>query len=149
MMSEFRGCVLPEDLYYDLDYIWVRPEEDGVWTIGLTDPSQTMAGKVQYVWIKEPGTRRERKKPMARIESGKWAGGIPAPCAGVIVARNETVLANPNLINIDPYNDAWLVRFRADDPVSGLALLSTGATAQQALRQWIERYDVQCMRCQD
>ncbi len=148
-MSEYHGCQMPEDLYYDLDYIWVRPDEDGAWTIGLTDPSQTMAGKVQYVWIKEPGTRRKAKKPLARIESGKWAGGIPAPCDGVVIARNERVLAQPNLINIDPYGDAWLVRWQPDDAASALALLHTGAPAQQALREWIDRYGVQCMRCQD
>lgn len=146
---EYRGCLLPEDLYYDLDYIWVRPEDDGLWTIGLTDPSQTMAGKVQYVWIKEPGTWRKHKKPLARIESGKWAGGIPAPCDGTVVERNERVLQQPNLINIDPYNDAWLVRWKPDDPHAGLAALSTGRVAQEALRQWIDRYNVQCMRCQE
>ena len=148
-MSEYRGCELPEDLYYDLDYIWVRPEAGGIYTIGLTDPSQTMSGKVQYVWIKEIGTHRDWKKPLARIESGKWAGGIPAPFAGEIVARNETVLANPNLINIDPYHDAWLAQMRPDDAVTALAHLVTGTDAQTALRVWIDRYAVQCMRCQD
>lgn len=148
-MGEYRGCELPEDLYYDLDYVWIRPEENGVFTIGLTDPAQTMAGKVQYVWIKEPGTYRAQKKPMARIESGKWAGGIPAPCSGTIEARNEEVLGSPNLINIDPYHDAWLVRFRPEHYAECMAKLVTGAEAQVAMRQWIERYDVQCMRCQD
>lgn len=147
-MGEYRGCQLPEDLFYDLDYIWVRPEEDGTWTIGLTDPSQTMAGKIQYVWIKEPGTRRQRKKPLARIESGKWAGGIPAPCDGVILARNEQVLARPGLINIDPYHDAWLVRWKPDDP-HAIEALATGDAAQKALTAWIDRYGVQCMRCQE
>ena len=147
-MSEYRGCELPEDLFYDLDYIWVRPEEDGIWTIGLTDPSQTMAGKIQYVWIKEAGVRRQRKKPLARIESGKWAGGIPAPCDGVIVARNELVLARPGLINIDPYHDAWLVRWQPDDP-KAITELATGAEAQKALAAWIDKYGVQCMRCQE
>jgi len=148
-MSEHRGCELPEDLYYDLDYVWVRPEEDSTYTIGLTDPSQTMSGKVQYVWIKNIGTHREWKKPLARLESGKWAGGIPAPFPGVIVARNEAVLANPNLINIDPYHDAWLVRMKPDDPSTALTHLATGNAAQEALKVWIDRYDVQCMRCQD
>jgi glycine cleavage system H protein len=147
-MSEHRGCELPEDLYYDLDYVWVRPEENGIYTIGLTDPSQTMSGKVQYVWIKDIGVHREWKKPLARIESGKWAGGIPAPFAGVIVARNELVLANPNLLNIDPYKDAWLVQMRPDEPATALAHLTTGTAAQEALKVWIDRYDVQCMRCQ-
>ena len=140
---------MPEDLYYDLDYVWVRPEGDGTYTIGLTDPSQTMSGKVQYVWIKDVGTHRAWKKPLARLESGKWAGGIPAPFDGVIVARNQKVLDSPNLINIAPYTDAWLVVMKPDDPEQALAHLKTGEDAQQALRQWIDRYDVQCMRCQD
>ena len=148
-MGEYRGCELPEDLYYDLDYVWVRPEENGTYTIGLTDPSQTMSGRVQYVWIKDIGTHREWKKPVARIESGKWAGGIPAPFAGEIVVRNQQVLDNPGLINIAPYNDAWLVVMKPDDPANALQHLTTGAAAQQALRVWIERYDVQCMRCQE
>ena len=148
-MGEYRGCELPEDLYYDLDYVWVRPEENGTYTIGLTDPSQTMSGRVQYVWIKDIGTHREWKKPVARIESGKWAGGIPAPFAGEIVTRNQQVLDNPGLINIAPYSDAWLVVMKPDDPANALQHLTTGEAAQQALRTWIERYDVQCMRCQE
>lgn len=148
-MAEYRGCDLPEDLFYDLDYVWVRPEADGSYKIGLTDPSQTMSGRVQYVWIKDLGTHRAWKKPVARIESGKWAGGIPAPFDGVIVARNALVLDNPGLINIAPYSDAWLVVMRPDDPVRALDHLKTGADAQCALREWIDRYDVQCMRCQE
>lgn len=148
-MGEYRGCEMPEDLYYDLDYVWVRPEEDGCYTIGLTDPSQTMSGKVQYVSMKEVGTHRLQKKTMARLESGKWAGGIPAPFDCTIVARNEAVLKAPNLINIDPYGDAWLVRVRPDDPATALSHLYTGRSAQEALAAWIDKYDVQCMRCQD
>lgn len=148
-MAEYRGCELPEDLFYDLDYVWVRPEGDGIFTIGLTDPAQTMSGKVQYIWIKPVGTRRVRKKPLARVESGKWAGGIPAPFDGEIVSRNEQVIANPNLINIDPYRDAWLVTMRPDDPETVFEQLHTGEPAQQGMRAWIDRYDVQCMRCQE
>lgn len=148
-MSEYRGCELPENLYYDLDYVWVRADGDGSYTIGLTDPSQTMAGRVQYATIKAVGAHRQHKKPLARIESGKWAGGIPAPFAGVIVARNEKVIAEPNLINVAPYSDAWLVAMRPDDPATALAGLYTGAEAQHKLRAWIDRYDVQCMRCQE
>ncbi|MEW5942516.1 MAG: glycine cleavage system protein H [Pseudomonadota bacterium] len=148
-MAEYRGCELPENLYYDLDYIWVRPEADGTYTIGLTDPSQTMAGRVQYASIKEPGTRRQRKKPLARIESGKWAGGIPAPFDGVIVARNQRVLDEPGFLNIEPYGGAWLVAMKPDDPAGALQHLVTGEEALAGLRAWIDRYDVQCMRCQE
>jgi glycine cleavage system H protein len=64
-MSECNGCQMPEDLYYDLDYIWARPEEDGAFTIGITDPAQTMSDR-------HVGT----------LESGQWAGGVPVPFAG-------------------------------------------------------------------
>jgi glycine cleavage system H protein len=144
---EYRGCELPENLYYDLDYIWVRPEADNCYRVGITDPSQTMAGRVQHVWIKEVGTRRARKKPVARLESGKWAGGIPAPFDGVIVESNPRVLDTPGLINIAPYTDAWLVVMRPDDVAHALDHLVTGSEAVEKLRQWVDRYDVQCMRC--
>ncbi|MCC6608178.1 MAG: glycine cleavage system protein H [Burkholderiales bacterium] len=146
-MAEYQGCELPEDLYYDLDYVWVRPEPDGTYTVGLTDPSQTMAGRVQHCTIRAVGTHRARKKPLARLESGKWAGGIPAPFAGTIVARNERLIAEPGLVNVSPYTDAWVVRLRADEPARALDDLVTGAAAIAGLRAWIDRYNVQCMRC--
>lgn len=146
-MAEYRGCELPEDLYYDLDYLWVRPEGGGLYRIGVTDPSQTMAGRVLHVTIRAVGTHRERKRPVALLESGKWVGGIPAPFSGTIVERNARVIENPSLINIAPYTDAWLVVMRADDPAHALDQLATGAEALEKLRAWIDRYDVQCMRC--
>lgn len=148
-MAEYRGCELPEDLYYDLDYVWVRPNGDGTYTVGLTDPSQTMAGRVQYITIRDVGSRRARRKPLARLESGKWAGGIPAPFDGVIVARNERLMREPGLVNVAPYTDAWVVSLRPDDPEHALDHLVTGEAAIAGLREWIDRYGVQCMRCMD
>ena len=146
-MAEYRGCELPEDLYYDLDYLWVRPEGNDCYRVGITDPSQTMAGRVLHVSIRNVGTHRERRKPVALLESGKWVGGIPAPFDGTIVERNARVLENPGLINITPYTDAWLVVMKPDDPARALERLATGTAAVDALRAWIDRYDVQCMRC--
>ncbi len=148
-MAEYRGCELPEDLYYDLDYVWARPEQDGTYTLGVTDAAQTMAGRVQYIFFKKPGTHRVAGKPLARLESGKWAGGIPAPFSGEILQINNLVATNPGLVNVAPYTNAWLVIMRPDNPREALARLHTGADAVQALRKWIDRYDVQCMRCQD
>jgi glycine cleavage system H protein len=146
-MTEYRGCEMPEDLWYDLDYIWVKPEAAGRYRIGITDPSQTMAGRVQHVWIREPGTHRARRKPVARLESGKWAGGIPAPFDGTVVERNQAVLDDPTLINIAPYTGAWLVVMKPDVPAHALDHLATGSEAIAKLKEWIDRYDVQCMRC--
>lgn len=147
--TEYRGCELPDDLYYDLDYVWVRPEDDGTFTLGITDPAQTMAGRVQYFRFRPPGTHRAAHKPVARLESGKWAGGIPTPFDGTIVRVNKAVEADPGLINVAPYTDAWVVVMRPDDPDKALAHLHTGAEAIDALKAWIDRYDIGCMRCAD
>ena len=149
MAVEYRGCELPEDLYYDLDYVWARPEDDGSFTIGLTDPAQTMAGRVQYVRFRKPGSHREAGRPVGRLESGKWAGGIPAPFDGTILELNQAVADDPGLVNVAPYTDAWLVRMQPDAPDQAYAKLHTGGQAIEALKAWVDRYDIQCMRCVD
>nr|WP_167539480.1 MULTISPECIES: glycine cleavage system protein H [unclassified Thioalkalivibrio] len=149
IMSEYRGCEIPEDLYYDLDYLWAREEADGSFTLGLTDPAQTMAGRLQYTTFKRPGTHRRRGKTLARLESGKWAGGVPAPFDGTIEEVNAAVTAQPDLVNRAPYDEAWLLRLRPDDPETAREHLYTGERARESLEQWIERYGVQCMRCAD
>lgn len=146
-MAEYRGCLLPEDLYYDLDYVWLRPGNDGLITIGVTDPAQTMGGRILSAHIKKLGAAIRAGRHVATLESGKWVGGVPVPVAATIVERNEAVLADPHIVNIDPYGAGWIARLRPDDPETALSRLATGEPAMNALRQWIDRYDVECMRC--
>lgn len=128
--------------------MWARPGSEGLFTVGITDPAQTMAGRVQYITFKKPGARIKAGKPLARLESGKWAGGIPAPFDGELVRVNERV-APTDLVNFTPYTDAWLAVMRPDDPARALDRLGTGPEAIEALKRWIDRYDVQCMRCEE
>ena len=53
MVGSCRGCVLPEDLYYDLDYVWLRPGDDGLVTVGVTDPGANVGRE---------GRRRQHQK---------------------------------------------------------------------------------------
>jgi len=148
-MIEYHGCEIPDDLFYDLDYVWVRPESDGTLTIGVTDPAQALSGRLQNARIKKVGTHLDVGRHVATLESSKWVGGVPIPSAGMIVARNEALMENPHLINIDPYGDAWIVRVKPDDSQHALDNVKSGPEAVEALEAWIKRYDVQCMRCPD
>ena len=105
------------------------------------------AQELLFTLLRKIGTHREWKRSVAVVESGKWVGGIPAPFDGTIVERNEKLLERPDLINIAPYTDAWLVVMQPDDPATALAHLVTGEEAQRKLREWIDYYNVQCMRC--
>ncbi|APZ43990.1 glycine cleavage system protein H [Acidihalobacter ferrooxydans] len=148
-MSQYSGCELPEELYYDLDYVWVRPEADDTVTVGITDPAQSFAGRILHVRIKAVGKHIRAGRQVATLESGKWAGGVPLPFDGEVVARNEAVLEMPHLLNIDPYRDAWIARLRPLDAEHALDTLHTGEEAIQTLHEWIDRYGIQCMRCSE
>ena len=58
-MAEYQGCELPEDLWYDLDYLWARPNDDGTFVVGMTDPAQTMAGRVVAATFRKVGSHRK------------------------------------------------------------------------------------------
>ena len=144
---EYNGCEFRPELYYDREYqIWVRREEDGTLTVGMTDISQTIAGKILHARVRRPGTRRPPGKPVATIESGKWAGPIPNFFDCVIEEGNVTVLEDPNLLNIEPY-EAWVARVRAiAGPEQALALLVTGDEAATGYAERCRRENIQCSR---
>lgn len=146
-MAEYNGCELPEELWYDLDYLWARPNGDGTFTLGLTDPAQTMAGRVVAATFRKAGSHRDAGRSVATLESGKWVGGVPSPFAGIIERINPAVQADPGLVNVAPYTDAWIVAMRPDDPQAAYAKLRRGPEAIAALRAWIDKYGLQCMRC--
>ena len=67
---------------------------------------------------------------------------------GTIERVNPAVEAVPGLVNVAPYSDAWLMRLRPDDLQQAYAQLTAGPAAIAALKAWIDKYDLQCMRCQ-
>ncbi|MCL4798363.1 MAG: hypothetical protein KJ025_02180 [Burkholderiales bacterium] len=142
-----NGCEFRPELYYDDEYqIWVRPEDDGTLTVGMTDISQTIAGRVLHVRVRKPGAKQPRGKPVATVETGKWAGPVPNPFDCVIEAGNEAVLAEPGLLNQDPYRH-WVARVRPDRPVAeALQGLLTGADAAAGFCARARRDDIQCKR---
>ena len=144
---ECNGCEFRAELYYDREcQIWVRREGDGTLTVGMTDISQSIAGKILHVRVRRPGTRRPLGKPVATIESGKLAGPVPNVFDCVIESANEDVLEDPNLLNIEPY-EAWIARVRPVASVdAALKKLSTGDVAFELYRQRCLRDDIHCER---
>jgi len=150
LMCECNGCEYVPDLYYDPEFqIWVRRESGDVLTIGMTDISQTIAGRILHVRVRRPGTRRPAGKPVATIESGKWAGPVPNFFDCVIEAANTEVLANPIRLNSDPYG-AWLARVRPSlGAERALAVLLTGEAARAGYCRRAVDEDIHCVRLGD
>jgi len=145
---EYNGCIIPKDLYYEIEnQIWVRVNEDGTVTLGLTDVGQVRAGKLLYARLKKPGKFVKKGKPLASFESGKWAGPIPAVVEGEIVEINERLMDQPDIINYDPYGEGWVVKVKPADLERDLKDLLKGEEAIKRMKEYIDEWDIVCMRC--
>jgi glycine cleavage system H protein len=146
----WRGCVVPDDLLYDVDLnVWVRLEGDEA-LLGMTDVAQSLGGRMVSVSWKRPGRRVERGRPVAVIESAKWVGPFPTPLTGEIVAVNrEAFDADVAAANRDPYGSGWMARLRPERLAEERQHLVDGATAYDRYRAYIDENDLHCMRCED
>ena len=80
---------LPGDLLYTNDHEWLRREDDGTVTIGITEHAATALGDLVYVELPEVGQDVESAGEMAVVESVKAASDVYAPIAGSVVAFND------------------------------------------------------------
>lgn len=103
---------LPGDLRYTSEHEWLRQEEDGTVTIGITEHAQAALGDLVYVELPDVGQEVESGGEMAVVESVKAASDVYAPISGEIVAVNEELADDPEKINADPYGDGWIVRMQ-------------------------------------
>ena len=103
---------LPGDLQYTKEHEWMRREEDGSVTIGITDHAQAALGDLVYVELPEVGQELDEGGEMAVVESVKAASDVYAPVAGTVLEVNEVLSDDPEKINADPYGDGWIVRLQ-------------------------------------
>jgi glycine cleavage system H protein len=115
---------LPGDLLYTKDHEWLRREDDGLVTIGITDHAQGALGDLVYVELPEIGQDVAEAGEMAVVESVKAASDVYAPIGGSIVAINEELADIPEKINSDPYGDGWIVRMQPTDTIDESTLMS-------------------------
>ena len=103
---------LPGDLKFTKEHEWLRQEEDGSVTVGVTDHAQGALGDLVYVELPDTGLAVEAGGEMAVVESVKAASDVSAPISGEVVAVNEDLADDPEKINADPYGDGWIVRLQ-------------------------------------
>ena len=115
---------LPGDLQYTKDHEWLRREDDGSVTVGITDHAQSALGDLVYVELPEVGQDLEVEGEMAVVESVKAASDVYAPISGGVVAVNEALADDPEKINSSPYDDGWIVRVQPAGEIDESGLMS-------------------------
>ncbi|WP_257283593.1 glycine cleavage system protein GcvH [Endozoicomonas sp. SESOKO1] len=106
---------IPSELRYLRSHEWVRLEEDGTVTIGITDHAQEALGDVVFVELPEPGALLAAGDEAGAVESVKAASEIYVPLTGEVLEVNSTLEDAPETVNSDPYNDGWFFRMKLED----------------------------------
>lgn len=103
------------DLRYSSDHVWVRLDDDGMATVGVTDYAQAELGDV--IAVEAPEVERDIvvNEEIGMLEADDGSFELKAPTGGSVVEVNETVLEKPELINESPFDDGWIFRMNIDD----------------------------------
>ncbi|MDH0131680.1 glycine cleavage system protein GcvH [Pseudomonas asiatica] len=115
------------------DHEWLRLEQNGELTVGITDFAQAALGDVVYVQLPQLQAYSAGQE-VAVLESVKAASNITMPLDGVVVAVNDAVEQEPELVNASPEGQGWFFRLMPSD-ISGLAGLMDEAGYQDYVRQ--------------
>lgn len=114
----------PEELLYTKDHEWMLIDEE-IAVIGITDFAQKELGDIVYLDISSLDEIVEREKVFGTIEAVKTVSDLFMPVTGKVIEVNQKVLAQPELINKDPYGDGWLVKINVTRKNEKDALLNS------------------------
>ncbi|MCP2163836.1 glycine cleavage system protein GcvH [Goodfellowiella coeruleoviolacea] len=126
--------MVPEELKYTQEHEWVVRTDDGAdkVRIGITDFAQRQLGDVVFVQLPEVGETVKAGQALGEVESTKSVSDIYAPLDGEVVARNDALDQQPDLVNSDPYGAGWLVVLKLSDPSGVDQLLDAQAYRELA-----------------
>ena len=146
----WHGCVVPDDLLYDVEmHVWVRLE-DGTAVLGMTDVAQSLGGRMVAVSWKKLGRSYARGRSLAVIESAKWVGPFPTPLTSELLEVNAPAFAaDVAIANRDPYGAGWMARVRPTELDSERRHLVDGPAAFASYQALITERDIRCYRCAD
>ncbi|MGH7611563.1 MAG: glycine cleavage system protein GcvH [Candidatus Dormibacteria bacterium] len=105
---------------------WVRPEGEGEALVGITDHAQSELGDVIFLELPKVGSRVAAGSRFGTVESVKAASDLVSPVDGEVVAVNQSVGSNPELVNRDPQEKGWLIRVRLEGELPSDLLDSAG-----------------------
>jgi glycine cleavage system H protein len=114
---------VPSNLKYAKSHEWVRVTGN-VATVGITDHAQHELTDVVFVELPEVGRKIKAGDACAVVESVKTANDIYSPVSGEIAEANAAIVADPALVNSDPYTDGWFYKIKLASPAELQALLS-------------------------
>ena len=137
-MAEIEGYKLPDELYYTKDHTWARIEDDGTVTVGMDAFGAKAAGNIEFIDLPMEDDEFESGEAFGSLESAKWVGGLLMPVSGTVIAVNEKIEDELNLLSEDPYGEGWLIKVRPTNLKEDLKALVHGDAVGPWLKKEIE-----------
>ena len=126
---------VPGELRYTKSHEWVRTLPDGSVEIGITDHAQDALGDLVFVEVPETGRQVASGDAFAVVESVKAASDVYSPLSGEVLAGNDALASQPELVNQDPYGQGWLARLKPASTAEVETLLDAAQYSQQLADQ--------------
>ncbi len=117
----------PGDLKFAASHEWVRLNDDGTITVGISNHAQGQLGDLVFVETPEIDHNCDAEEGIAVVESVKAASDIYAPVAGKVIDTNGELGDNPELVNSDPYGEGWIFKLQPNDASDIEALMDPDA----------------------
>lgn len=141
-MTEKPLFLIPDDRYYlGEHHMWAKPAASknlvvvGIDTLGLES-----LGDLAYVSLEKVGTEIKAGDSIGAIEAAKMTGDLISPVSGVIVKTNTEIVADPSIVNDDPYEAGWMVEIETQNwDAENIALVS-GEAIPAWVSDEIDRY---------
>lgn len=120
----------PSELKYTRDHEWIRFEGSNAY-IGITDFAQRELGDIVYIDINTLGKEVAQDAVFGTVEAVKTVSDLFMPVSGKIAELNRKLDANPELVNLDPYGDGWMVKIEVSDSQQQASLLTAAEYKSQ------------------
>ncbi len=104
----------PPDYRYNKTHEWVRVE-DGVASVGITAHAAEQLGDVVFVEMSAVGSRLKQFERLGVVESVKAVSDLYSPLSGLVTEINGALSERPELVNLSPYDQGWMVRIAPSD----------------------------------
>lgn len=116
---------IPDGLRYTRQHEWVLIDGESA-RIGITDLAQDALGNIVHVQLPTIGQSVRSGTSVVEVESSKSVSDVYSPVSGSVVLVNESLAAQPGLVNADPYGSGWLyeVQMSYDETLEGLLTAS-------------------------
>ncbi len=126
MAKAISEIILVDGLKYSKEHEWAKKEGDTV-KIGITDYAQDQLGDIVFVELPEVDSEFAKGDEFGTLESTKAVSELYMPIGGKIVAINEALEDDSELVNKDSYGDGWMIEVAPSDPAEVDAMMDKDA----------------------